>query len=96
MAVGAAALFVNGETSVRITRINYAEGAAILSVFGPGGSTAVYTCQSERDCAEKQDEIETTLRASGYSPYQSPERRQIPDRRRFPRGDRRRQQGIPS
>ncbi len=96
MTIGAAALFVNGDASVRITRITYAEGAAILSVFGPGGGIAVYTCPSERDCAEKQDELEATLAATGYSPYQSPERRQIPDRRRFPRGDRRRLLGVAS
>ena len=39
-----ASIFVNGDASVRITRINYVDGAAILSVFGPGGGTAVYTC----------------------------------------------------
>ena len=95
MANGAASLFVNGDTSVRITRITYAEGA-ILSVLGPGGGTAVYTCLSERDCSDKQGQIEATLLASGYSPCQSPERRAIPDRRRFPRGDRRRQRGPSS
>ena len=96
MASGVASLFVNGDASVRITRITYSEGAAILSVLGPGEGTAVYTCLSERDCSEKQGQIEATLLATGYAPCQSPERRAIPDRRRFPRGDRRRQRGASS
>lgn len=96
MSSGAAYLFVNGDASVRITRITYTEGAAILSVLGPGGGTAVYTCLSERDCSEKQGQIEATLLATGYSPCQPPERRAIPDRRRFPRGERRRQRGASS
>jgi len=94
MANGAASLFVNGEASVRITRITYDDGAAILSVLGPGAGTAVYTCASERDCAEKHAQIEAALRATGYSPAPSLERRQTPDRRRFPRGDRRRHHGA--
>jgi hypothetical protein len=96
MASGASSLFVNGDASVRITRISYTEGAAILSVLGPGGGTAVYTCLSERDCSEKQGQIEASLLATGYSASESPERRSIPDRRRFPRGDRRRQRGASS
>ena len=96
MVNGAASLFVNGDASVRITRITYSEGAAILSVLGPGGGTAVYTCLSKQDCSEKQGQIESALLATGYSPRQSAERRAIPDRRRFPRGDRRRQHGVAS
>jgi hypothetical protein len=91
MTASGASLFVNGDTSVRITRITFAEGLTILSVLGPGGGTAVYTCASERDCAEKEGEIESALRATGYSPFHASERRRDPDRRRFPRGDRRRQ-----
>lgn len=94
MMTATASLFVNGHGSVLITRITYAEGAAILSVLGPGGATAVYTCSSERDCTGKQDQIEGALLAAGFSASESPERRQFPDRRRFPRGDRRRQRGV--
>jgi len=85
---------VNGDASVRITRINYVDGAAILSVFGPGGGTAVYTCATDHDCAAKQGQVESALRATGYSPFQEGERRRNAERRRFPRGDRRRQLGA--
>jgi hypothetical protein len=74
----------------------YVDGSAILSVLGPGGGTAVYTCATERDCAAKQGQVESALHATGYAPFQGPERRRIPDRRRFPRGDRRRQHGVVS
>ena len=83
-------LFVLGPASVRMTRVNYIEGSAILTVHGPGAGTAVYTCGSHRVCVEKQAQIEASLSAAGYSQHPDAERRTQAERRRFPRGERRR------
>jgi hypothetical protein len=76
--------------AVRLIRITHVTGGAMLTVHGPGGATAVYTCSTQWECLQKQQEIESTLGAAGYSRYPSDDRRTGGDRRRFPRGDRRR------
>ena len=71
-------------------RVIVASDAVILTVHGPGGATAVYTCTSERDCEKTEADLESALLLQGYSPYPTPDRRVLADRRRFPRGERRR------
>lgn len=83
-------LFVLDHGAVRLVHVTHATGAAILTVHGPGAATAVYTCESEWECLDKQRALESTLGASGYTRHDTDERRANPDRRRFPRGDRRR------
>jgi hypothetical protein len=76
--------------AVRLVRITHAAVGGILTVHGPGGATAVYTCPTEWECLEKERELESTLNADGYSRHPVDERRSGGDRRRFPRGERRR------
>jgi hypothetical protein len=91
-----ARLFAKGDASVRMTRVYHSDGAMMVIVHGPASTHAVYQCEGEQPCLEKEQEIMRSLLQAGFRELRAAERRKTADRRRAWRGDRRRLLAVPA